>query len=154
MKEWKMANKKFTAERVRALADKIPVNVTGGRHGRAHETKVILPEIELFDRMEICQALFEYADTLDRFKTAKDWIRSGKVAKAAEHGDKQAQKETNPLDRCKAEVIRLMDAVLNFDCGGIDDASRNIIKENMRSTYLGLSATLKYIEYAKDKGDR
>lgn len=64
-----------------------------------------------------------------------------------------SKKNTSPLDRCKAEVIRLMNAVINFDCGGIDDASRNIIEENMRSTYLGLSATLKYIEYAKDNGN-
>lgn len=94
-----MENKKFTVERVRALADKIHVYVTGGRHGRAQETKVILPELALFDRMEICQALYEYADTLDCFKTAKDWIRSGKVAKAAEHGDKQAQKASEQCSK-------------------------------------------------------
>lgn len=56
----------MTSEEIKKIADKCPVGIKGGHHGRTHETEVVLPDIPLFDRMEIANALHSYANMVER----------------------------------------------------------------------------------------
>lgn len=56
----------MSADKIRMLAEKVQVGIKGGHHGRAHETEIVLPEISMFDRMEISSALLAYAAMVER----------------------------------------------------------------------------------------
>lgn len=58
----------MTSEQIRKIADKCQIGIKGGRHGIASETEVVLPEIPLFDRMEISNALYSYSNVVERYE--------------------------------------------------------------------------------------
>lgn len=65
----------MTSEEIKKIVEKCQVGVKSGRHSRPFETEVVLPEIPLFDRMEIANALYSYADMVERCEEQLEEMR-------------------------------------------------------------------------------